>query len=337
MAADRAAAGRRFYVVGGRQREDAFRRKEWQHYRQAVIALADVDAGTCETLVEYVSPPEAIPANGRPSIVFKAGTLAGDRFLACTPTEVLTFRRPGFERIGYLSLPSFNDVHHVAPRAGGTILVVSTGLDLVQELEEDGRVVAEWDVLGGEPWTRFDRGMDYRKVPSTKPHASHPNFVFEAQGEIWATRFEQKDAVCLTRPGRRLPIGVERPHDGVVLGDRAYFTIVDGRVAVADLASDRIDRLVDLQRVTGARRALGWCRGLWPLSPTEVVVGFSRLRPTQFRDNVRWVKHRLGLRPTPGNLPSRIAAFDLAGERLLWELNVEDFGLNAIFSIHPAW
>jgi hypothetical protein len=327
---------RRFYVCGGRQRVGAYLRRKWEQYGEAVILRVDAERGTGEVVVAYVSPPEAIPAEGSPSIVFKAGSLAGDRFYACTQTEVLTYRLPGFEREGYLSLPSFNDLHHVLPRREGTLLVVSTGLDLVLEVDGGGEVRREWDALGGDTWARFDRTVDYRRVPSTKPHASHPNFAFEARGEIWVTRFEQRDAVCLTRPGRRIDIGVERPHDGVVVGDRAYFTTVDGHVAVADLASERLVRLIDLNSIAGARLALGWCRGLWPLAEAEVVVGFSRLRPTQFRENVRWVKHRLGLRATPGSLPTRLVAFDLAGQRLLWELNLEDLGLNAVFSIHPA-
>jgi hypothetical protein len=327
---------RRFYVCGGRQRQDAFRRHTWQHYRQAVILRVDPAAGTAEPVVEYVSPPEATVERGVASIVFKAGSRDADRFFACTETEVLVYRLPGFELERYLSLPAFNDLHHVAPRQRGTLLVVSTGLDLVLEIDGRGEVVAEWDALLGEPWARFDRRVDYRKVATTKPHASHPNFAFEAEGEVWVTRFEQRDAVCLTRRERRLPIEVERPHDGVVLGRQVFFTTVDGHVAVADLATERVERLVDLNRIAGAGRALGWCRGLWPLSADEVVVGFSRLRPTRFRENVRWAKHRLGLRPTPGNLPTRIAAFDLAGERLLWELNLEELGLNAIFSLHPA-
>lgn len=327
---------RRFYVCGGRQRAGAYLRRTWEQYREAVILRVDADRGTGEAVVEYVSPPPAIPDEGAPSIVFKAGSLDGDRFYACTQTEVLTFRLPGFEREGYLSLPSFNDLHHVLPRRQGTLLVVSTGLDLVLEVDEGGAVRREWNVLGADPWARFDRATDYRKVASTKPHGSHPNFVFESGGGIWVTRFEQRDAVCLTEPGRRIEIGVERPHDGVVVGNRAYFTTVDGHVAVADLTRDRLERVIDLNSIVGARLALGWCRGLWPLSSAEVVVGFSRLRPTQLRENVRWVKHRLGLRPTPGSLPTRLAGFDLEGERLLWELNLEDLGLNAVFSLHPT-
>lgn len=326
----------KFYVAGGRQRGDVFRRKEWQHYEAALIYEFDADTGACVKRVEYVSPPEAIPSEEAPSIVFKAGTTEGGRFYACTQTEVLVYRLPDFVLERYVSLPVFNDVHHVRPRANGNLLVVSTGLDTVFEVDPEDRVVAEYGVLGQDPWARFDRGIDYRKVPTTKPHAAHPNYAFEVDGEIWATRFEQRDAVCLTKPQPGFEVGVERVHDGFVFGRKVFLTSVNGHVAVGNLDRGRLESIVDLQRVTGMELALGWTRGLCALSEQVVVVGFSRLRPTKFRENVRWVKHQFGMRAFKGDLPSRIGAFDLAAERLLWEVNVEKDGLNAIFSVHQA-
>ncbi|HRC87769.1 MAG TPA: hypothetical protein PK413_19415, partial [Thermoanaerobaculia bacterium] len=284
---------------------------------------------------EYLSPPEEIPESPDFAVLFKAATLAGDALWVPTATEVLGLRLPTFERFAYLSLPSFNDLHHVRPTARGTLLVVSTGLDLVQELELSGRVLREWSTLAEAPWARFDHATDYRKVATTKPHSCHPNYAFEADGEIWVTRFEQRDAWCLTAPERRIALDVERPHDGIVVGRRVYFTTVDGRVVVASLDSDRVERVVDLNRLSGSELALGWCRGLAVLASGRVVVGFSRLRPTRFRENVRWVKHRLGLAAKAGNLPSRIACFDLEAEQLLWEQDLESEGLSAVFSIHP--
>ena len=80
--------------------------------------------------MEYQSPAEA-RANENSSNVFKAGTLIGDTLYACTSTEVLIFKLPEFKQIGYISLPCFNDVHHVTPSSDGNLLVASTGLDMV--------------------------------------------------------------------------------------------------------------------------------------------------------------------------------------------------------------
>ncbi len=330
----------RFYVVGGQQREGAFQLEEWRRHRRGLILEVAVEEGSCREMAQWVSPRAVVADDPNAAILFKAATRVGNRLYACTQTEVLIFRLPEFEQVGYLSLPSFNDVHHVRPTARGTLLVVSTGLDLVQEIEPiddgDGRVVREWSALEEDPWQRFDRRTDYRRVPSTKPHAAHPNYLFEADGEFWVTRFEQKDARCLTAPGRAIDIGVERPHDGIVHGRRVYFTTVDGHVVIASLDRDRVERVVDLNRIVGSDLALGWCRGIHVLEPDRVVVGFSRLRPTKIRQNLRWLKHRVGLRGTPGNLPSRIACFDLSTETLCWEHNVEEHGMSVVFSIHPV-
>lgn len=331
---------RRFYVVGGEQRKGAMHLEEWHGFRRGLICEIAVDEGSCREVTGWISPRDVVADDPETAILFKAATRVGDRLYTCTQTEVLIFRLPDFKQVGYLSLPSFNDVHHVRPTSRGTLLVVCTGLDLVQEIEPlahgEGRVVREWSVLDEAPWHRFDRAVDYRRVLTTKPHGSHPNYLFEADGELWVTRFEQKDARCLSAPGRRIDIGIERPHDGVVDGRRVYFTTVDGQVVIASLDQDRVERVVDLNRIVGSGLALGWCRGLHLLSPDKVVVGFSRLRPTKTWRNLRWLKHRVGLRATPGNLPSRIACFDLSTETLCWEFNVEEHGMNALFSIHPV-
>ncbi len=326
-------ASGRFLVVGGRQRPDALGRPEWERHERGLVLAVEPGVGV-RPVLDYRSPPEAIPAGEDFAVLFKAGSFDGETLWLPTPTEILGLGWPGLERRCYLSLPSFNDLHHVRPTGRGTLLVVSTGLDLVQEIELGGRVVREWAALGGDPWARFSRQLDYRKVASTKPHPCHPNFVFEADGEVWVTRFEQRDVACLTRPERRIDIGVERPHDGIVVGRKVYFTTVDGRIVIADLDSDRVERVVDLNRVCGTDLALGWCRGLAVLDGEQVVVGFSRLRPTKLRENVRWVKHRLGLATRPGNLPCRVACIDLAAERLVWEENLELHGLAAVFSVH---
>lgn len=326
-----------FLVAGGQQRPDAHLRPEWERHKKGLVLAVEPATGACRTLIEYVSPPSAIPAEEPYAILFKAATLAGDRLFTCTQTEVLTYDLGSLARVGYLSLPCFNDVHHVLPTARGTLLVAVTGLDLVAELSPAGEILRTWGALGQDPWQRFDRAVDYRKWPTTKPHASHPNFVFEVGEEIWVTRFEQKDAVCLTDPRRRIAIDVERPHDGIVDGERVYFTTVDGQVVIARLADGVVERVLDLNTLSGGGWTLGWCRGLAVLDGgRRIAVGFSRLRPTKFRENVRWVKHRLGLRSTPGNLPCRIACFDLEAEELLWEQNLEPAGLSVLFSIHPV-
>jgi hypothetical protein len=252
-----------------------------------------------------------------------------------TSTEVLIYEVPLFKQTGYISLPCFNDLHHVRPTPAGTLLVVNTGLDMVIETTTQGKVLREWDALGGNPWQRFSREVDYRKVVTTKPHGSHPNYVFQVGEDIWVTRLEQKDAVCLTQPKRRIEIAIERPHDGIVYEESVYYTTVDGRIVIANLKSDRVEQVINLNEISNTHNLpLGWCRGLKILDRDHIIVGFTRLRRTKWRENIRWVKHHFGV--PVRLLPTRVSLYDLKHRKLCWEQNLEDIGMNVIFSIHTS-
>jgi hypothetical protein len=58
-------------------------------------------------------------------------------------------------------------------------------------------------------------------------------------------------------------------------------------------------------------------------------VGFTRLRQTKFKEKVAWVKH--GLREH--RRPTHVALYDLAAKKCLKEINLEEYGMNAVFSI----
>ncbi|MCH9646988.1 MAG: hypothetical protein K0U98_02050 [Deltaproteobacteria bacterium] len=330
------------YVVGGVQRAGAHFRDEWRRHRMGRILSLDLATGACKTCLEYVTPPEALPEEPDPAILFKAATHQGQELHGCTQTEIFTWSLPDFSVVRRISLPAFNDVHHVRLSRGGNYLVANTGLDMVMEVSTEGEILRLWNVLEesdplADPWGRFSPQKDYRKEITTKPHGSHPNYVFEAQdGEIWATRFEQRDAVCLTSPGRRIEIALERPHDGVVRGDKVAFTVVSGHLVIAQTGDGAVLQRHDLQELAETDFALGWCRGLHHLDDDLVLVGFSRLRPTKIHQNLRWVGNRLGLRKAPDQLPTRIALYDLKRQSLVREWNLEDHGLNVLFSIHPA-
>lgn len=319
------------YVIGGEQRQDRplLGGAEWYHYRRGRILRVDPSSGDIRIVHEHVTPREARP-DEQPTILFKSGTIVGRTLYLCTQTEIVILSLPSFERIGYVSHPYFNDLHHVQPTPHGTLLAAVSGLDMVLEVTTDGKVVREWSVLDESPWDRFSRDVDYRKVRSTKPHKAHPNYIFFVGDEIWVTRFEQGDAVCLTRPGRRVEIAKERIHDGVVRGSNIYFTSVDGKIVIVDQASLSLVEVVDLNPLHGRGDLMGWCRGIAFDDENRLWVGFSRLRPTQFRDNVAWV--RKGFRRMK---PTHLACFDLDQRRLLTEVDVEERGLHAVFSIFP--
>jgi hypothetical protein len=322
------------YLLGGRQRKRLLKSEdESRLYGEALILRVDTVVGTANLEVQYKSPPEVCAGEGS-SHVFKSATLLGNRFYTCTSTEVLIFEVPGFKRIGYISLPCFNDLHHIARLHDGNLLAANTGLDMVVKFTLGGQILDRWNVLGGDPWSRFSPDVDYRKVGSTKPHQSHPNAVFQLGEEVWVTRFSQRDAISLTSPGKSIKIEVQRPHDGLVCGDRIYFTTVDGRIVIADRSHLEVDQIIDLNEIHKAQGQegvlLGWCRGVLPLDDRRVWVGFTRVRKTKFKENVLWIKHAF----REVERSTHIALYDIAERKCLQEIDLEQYGMNVIFGIY---
>lgn len=335
---------RDWLVIGGTARPDQARRREWEHFEKGVVLSVDRTTHAVKKLHEYSSPPEVCP--DIPSVVFKAGTLRGERLYLCTQTEVLVYRLPDFVLEQYVSLPCFNDLHHVTPTNRDTILAVVTGLDLVVEIDRDGNVTEEWSVLGTDTWTQFSRAIDYRKVPTTQPHAAHPNYAFMLGDEVWATRCDLKDAVCLTHDQKRIDLsgaGFQESvmvHDGLLHGDRLYFTSVNGTVLVADPKSCQVIDVIDLRDIVRSDYPLGWCRGVEVLDDERMIVGFSRLRRTKLTDKVSWAKAQVkrvfgvgDFMQTLPSLPTRICCFNLRTREEEWQLPLSEHGIDAVFSI----
>jgi hypothetical protein len=322
------------WVVGGEQKRTLLDQEEWNRFRTAVVVRVDPESGSLERVLEYRTPPERCP-DEQPSHIFKAATVDGDTMWLCTQTEVLECALPGFEVRRVISLPCFNDLHHVAPGPDGTLFVAVTGLDAVAEVSRDGELLRLTGVLGDDVWKRFDRGVDYRKVPTTKPHRSHPNYVFFLDGQPWVTRFEQRDAAPLDLSRNPFKVEIQGIHDGHVYGGRLVFTAVNGHLVLFDLETGE-RRALDLNGLMEPDddRPLGWCRGLHASDDGRLAwVGFSRLRPTKLKQNLSWLRH--GFKET-ARLPTRIALYDLERPARLREIDVEPAGLNAVFSIHPA-
>jgi hypothetical protein len=289
-------------------------------------------------VLEYQSPPEHC-ADESPSIVFKAATIKGTDAFLCTQTEILICDFPSFAIRKIISLPSFNDVHHVAVAADGHLFVAVTGLDAVAELAPDGTLLHLTSVTGGSVWDRFSPTMDYRRVPTTKPHLSHPNFVFFLDGEPWVTRFQQRDAVPLDgkSDGRKVfQLGMEGVHDGHVTADHIYFTAVNGFVLRFDLATKE-KQSFNLNSIPSCYRdrPLGWCRGVLPLGD-KTWTGFSRIRYTALRQNLDWIRHGFRQADRHPPAPTRIACYNLVDGALIDEINLESEGMNTVFSIHAA-
>ncbi len=188
------------YITGGQHRPMGLKaREEWATFQKGVILRVNLERGSVERCVEYITPPDACLEDS--SITFEGGVVQGDRLYTCTRTEALVYQIPQLALLEHVSLPCFNDVHHVRPSKDGNLIVTSTGLDMVVETTFDGKILHEWGVLGESPWARFSRDVDYRLVATTKPHRSHPNYTFYLDDALWVTRCNQKDAVSSERHG----------------------------------------------------------------------------------------------------------------------------------------
>lgn len=321
----------KFILTGGRQRKSFRGLPEWALFDQAVIAELDTDSGRVQTRFRYESPPEARPDPG--SHVFKAGAVEGRDLWVVTQTEVLRLQLPDYQLVETISLPEFNDLHHVLPGADG-LDVVSTGLDCLVQLDPERRVCARRHALGDSVEEKFDLQRDWRLVATTKPHAAHPNYCFRTAHGTWLTRFEQRDAVCLDEPSRRLAIEVGNPHDGLVRDGRVWFTTTNGHLVECDSEAAETVRRIDLNKAAATDVPLGWCRGLH-MDGDLAFIGFSRIRHTKIRKNLSWVRHGFKLPDGLRYPPTRIAAFDLREERFVEEWDVEAADLGALFSVLP--
>jgi hypothetical protein len=319
----------KIYVGGGRFRSSVFQKlEEWESCERAMLVEIDPNTKTSRNCVKYDTPKEAAP-DKLPAILFKSTTVRENKLYACTSTEVMVYELPSFRLLTYISLPFFNDVHHVTPTPQGTLLVMVTGLDMVAEVSLDGKFLRHWDVMGEDTWSIFSRDTDYRKIPTTKPHRAHANHIFQMGDDIWVTRFHQRDAISLQNRQRRIEIGIQRPHDGILFNESLYFTTVDGHVVLVNPKTLKIERVIDLNKMKGSDgEPLGWCRGLLPLDERFLWVGFTRIRPTKFRENLNWVRH-----PKRALRPSHVALYDLESGCCVEEIETEPHGIGVVFTI----
>lgn len=323
------------YVLGGAQRP-VFKdtQQEWFLFEKALVVRVDLETGASRVCLTHESPLEA-RADQQSSVLFKSGMVAGNRLYTCTSTEVLIYQVPDFKLLHYLSLPFFNDLHHVAPTPHGTLMLAVTGLDMVAEITTEGELLHTWGAVSEpEGWRPPDPRTDYRKVATLKPYKAHPNYVFWAQGEPWVSRGDRSDAICLGDPGRRIDLGTtECVHDGWRRDGWLYFTSVDGHLIIVDEQRLTVEERIDLNAI-GEEGKIGfsWCRGVLPVDERKVWVGFTRIRQTRWIEKVKWIKHLAVGFPRPTSL----ALYDIVDRKMLQEIDLEPSGMHATFGALPA-
>jgi len=258
---------------------------------------------------------------------FNSSTFLGDKLLTCSGTEAFIYEWPSLKLINSFSHPLLNDVHDIT-EINDSYYLANTGLDSILIFSRNGDF-KEIINTGETPiWDRFDKEVDYRKIPSTKPHLIHPNHVFEVNGEIYTTRFHQKDAVNIADHSDRFNIEFQRPHDGHLYGDRVYFTTVDGCIVSFDAKTKQDKCIHDLNKIFDWEISMGWCRSFC-MKNNIAVVGFTALRKTSLERNIDWLKRTVNI-----NEYSFLAVFDIKKNLPIKTIPIEKGHTDVIFSLH---
>lgn len=133
-------------ITGGVQKRNAIWLDFDKRLKLARVMRINQGKDLIKPFLDYVSPIENVPG-GDASIAFGAGTLENEKLYLCTRTEILIYSYPELDLLKVISLPFFNDIHHVKTFEG-KLFVANTGLDMVVILDENGQPVRFINVLG---------------------------------------------------------------------------------------------------------------------------------------------------------------------------------------------
>nr|WP_086939946.1 PQQ-binding-like beta-propeller repeat protein [Thaumasiovibrio occultus] len=321
-------------VVGGRDRKPKPKPGEGPQHDAGVIISVDVESGEIEPCVLDNTIPQFLHDKTQVGTVYKAATITPDIAYICSTTEIIEYDPETWQPRCRITHPLFNDLHHVLPSHDGHLYVANTGLDRVLKIDNNGELL-EVLATGEESLQRtIDADVDYRQIASTKPHFVHPNFVFYVGETLYCTRFNQKDAIAVSGDGGRFNIEEGNVHDGVVHNGKVYFTCTNGRVVCFDLATQQKLLSIDLNQLIQENRPLGWCRSVAVIDDERLAVGFSRLRPTKFKENIDWVTNRLGIDKGVIPKPSRLSIVNMRTLEVEKDICLESADMHAIFSVH---
>ena len=295
------------YVIGGQQRtprgmlvdEDV-----WYEYGKGVICASSRPREGRASAGVHLAPGHAgAPRTSRRSCSSRRpSTTAAVRG---TQTEVIVFSMPELEQLApHLACRASTTCTTPGRRPRATCWWRTRASTCALEISPTARCCANGArSRRGAPGALRHRDIDYRKGVATKPHKSHPNYVFYVGDEPWATRFQQRDAIS---PGRI----AEPPHRGRPGEDARRRRRRRPRLLHHRRRQDRggrhraalkVERGASTStRCTRTRRCSAGAAACTSTADGTAWVGFSRIRPTKIRENVGWVVHsfRRGSRRT---------------------------------------
>ena len=323
-------------ISGGRQSKSSlsYFNKEWSRGVSGVIFEYDTDSKKIEEMFTYETPKK-YRAEKDYSISFKSGSIDNNKLYITTLTEILIISLPNYKLIDRISLNLFNDLHHVV-HENNFLYIVVTGLDLVLQYDLIKKRVSNYYncFREADTWDRFDKNKDYRKLNTTKPHFSHPNHVTLHNNKVYITRYKQEDVLVYEKKGKyigSIKLGNGIPHDGSIFNNEFIYTTVTGKIIKVDISKEKINKIIDLNKFAKEDCSLGWCRG-YNSAKNLNYVGFSRIRPTKFIENIKW----LGSKMTDKyklKMPTRVEIYDNKYSKIIDTIELERVGLNWVFSI----
>lgn len=308
-------------------------------FSKAILLELCLKTGKQTPLLEYKTPKKQLPPDYT-NIAFLAMQKRDNELILTTRTEILFFSYPDLRLQRIVSEPCFNDNHHLYKK-GDELYAVCTGLDMVAKYDlNKNKIVDKIPIVENGNFSKYDPSIDYRKVYSTKPHKSHPNYIFEIDGEIWVTRFEQGDCVNLYNPQQSITIAEGcRIHDGYFCkyNKMLYFTMVKGELIVYDWYKKSIAERINLNVLDGrsADSYLSWCRGVYVVGDVAYV-GFTAIRKTSDAKNILGFADTTSAPHEHKGRLTRIAAYDLKKREKISEHILETSLIGGVFDIKGA-
>ncbi|TRY30818.1 hypothetical protein [Aliiglaciecola sp. M165] len=324
---------RKLLLSGGCLRPNGFELGEGKYYGKASLVMLDTQTGEFSQALSKTEGGENYP-NEHPNLQFTAGCVDGDDLWLPTDTEVHRYSLPDLTLKSVFSHPCFHNIHSVH-LIDDKVVATSTGLDNVVVMnKETGDIDKIINTQGKDPWHRFDQETDYRMVHSTRPHDSHPNFVFKLDKDLWVTRCTQEDAVNLNNVEQRIDIsqgGEVSVHDGILWQDKLVFTRVDGKLVFCDPVSKTHIETFD-PFGSALSRPIGWCRGLYAEGDI-FYVGYSKLRKTNLKAKIKFLS-KGNFKYSSGN-NSLVVALNIKTRKVENVFTSPDGLIDAIYGIMP--
>ena len=320
-------------ITGGCLRPNGFELGEGKYYGKAGLLKLDLTTGQFSTLLSKADGGANYPAE-HPNQQFTAACLDGDTLWLPTDTEVYQYQLPQLTQLKCFSHPCFHNIHSVH-LLDNELVVTSTGMDNIVVLcPESGEIKRIINTEGKDPWHRFDPKTDYRLIHSTRPHDSHPNYVFKLDNKLWATRCTHDDAVCLDDVTDRIDVAHQDEmsvHDGIWWQDKLVFTRVDGYLVIVDPKTRKIIEKHD-PFANERNRPLGWCRGLM-VDGDIFYIGYSKLRKTKLMSKLKFISQG-NFKYMDGN-EALVVAYNMNTKKVLDTYGIPAGMLDAIYGILP--